>query len=93
MYQNLAKNQSFPIAEGLASQGSNLLSSITLSKQDVEYVYGQLIQVLTSTSKVRPYVKKIVDMIQNHPTLVELPQPPNGKTGWPWTSGSPPLPH
>ena len=26
------------------------------------------------------------------PTLSELPPPPSGKTGWPWTEDSPPLP-
>ena len=26
------------------------------------------------------------------PTLSELPSPPNGKTGWPWTIESPRLP-
>jgi len=27
-----------------------------------------------------------------YPTLTELPPPPPGKTGWPWTEASPPLP-
>ncbi|MFN5894237.1 MAG: glycosyltransferase, partial [Dolichospermum sp.] len=26
------------------------------------------------------------------PTLSELPPPPSGKTGWPWTQASPQLP-
>ena len=28
----------------------------------------------------------------SHPTLQELPPPPPGRTGWPWTEGSAPLP-
>lgn len=27
------------------------------------------------------------------PTLADLPPPPRGKTGWPWTVETPPLPH
>jgi cellulose synthase/poly-beta-1,6-N-acetylglucosamine synthase-like glycosyltransferase len=28
----------------------------------------------------------------NYPTLTTLPPPPAGKTGWPWTDATPPLP-
>jgi perosamine synthetase len=50
MYCELANGKSFPIAEGLASQGMNLPSSASLSTEEAAFVCQQIIRVLVSIS-------------------------------------------
>lgn len=50
MYQHLAKERSFPVAERLAVHGINLPSSATLSDEDVAFVCDQLAQILETGS-------------------------------------------
>jgi perosamine synthetase len=46
MYQELAQEQGYPVAERLASHGINLPSSATLSGEDVAFVCDQLTHIL-----------------------------------------------
>jgi dTDP-4-amino-4,6-dideoxygalactose transaminase len=51
MYRELAKGQSFPIAERLAARGFNLPSFATLSEADVDFVCDQLLHVLETSTE------------------------------------------
>ena len=53
MYQDLARGQSYPVADHLAAQGINLPSSATLSKEDVAFVCDQVIRILETSRSNR----------------------------------------
>ena len=46
MYRDLARGQSYPVADRLAAQGINLPSSATLSEGDLAFVCDQIVQIL-----------------------------------------------
>jgi len=51
MYQELSKEQSFPVAEWLGAQGINMPSSASLSTEDITFVCGHVAKILALLSR------------------------------------------